>query len=75
MMWGYGMGFAWGWLWLALLLVVAIAALVVLIVWLATRRGTPGAGSPARRILEERLARGEISPEEFAERVRALESR
>ena len=34
--------------------------------------GTPAGGEAARRILEERLARGEIDVDEFTERMRAL---
>jgi putative membrane protein len=39
------------------------------------RGGAPRATSEARRILEERLARGEIDAEEFSERLQALEGR
>lgn len=64
-----------GWMWvmggLMLLLVVAVIGLIA---W-AIARGTPRSAQPydrAREILAERLARGEITPEEYRERVQHL---
>jgi putative membrane protein len=76
----YG-NFAGGWMWLGgILLLLILAALIVLIVRAFTSDtpsrgggGRPPSGSPARQIMEERLARGEITPEEFRQLTRALE--
>jgi putative membrane protein len=68
---------SWWWLmaitstifWIAL-----IAGIVVLVIWVARnmeRPGSPQAPS-ARAILEERFARGEISADEFQERLRLI---
>ena len=72
-----GMGAGFGWVFM-LLLLVGTAALVVLAVRLAIggpdRRGyrPPEAqGGRARAILDERYARGEVTRDEFLERVRA----
>lgn len=80
----YGGSWGWGWMWFGIiLLVLVLVALIVLLVRLfsmdsSRRTGvTPGWGSPsaARHIAEERLARGEISPEEFGHITRALDQR
>ncbi|PXA72361.1 SHOCT domain-containing protein [Cryobacterium arcticum] len=73
MMWGNGMDP--GWIWLYGLL--AMASLVVVIVWAvrALRNdGGPGATQPgdARRILDERYARGELSAEQYRQQVAEL---
>ncbi|WEO77098.1 SHOCT domain-containing protein [Cryobacterium sp. SO2] len=73
MMWGYGMNP--GWLWLYGLL--SLAAVVVLIVWAVRvfRGGEDQAGprrSDARRILDERYARGELTTEQYREQVTEL---
>lgn len=83
MMWDYGYGMGWGWI-LILFGLLAVAALIVLVV----RSFTAGPPSPppgpppthgrppqsnARAILEERLARGEITPDEYREIRRALD--
>jgi putative membrane protein len=81
MFWGDGYGIGWGWL-IGLLLLLAVAALVVLVIRSFTSAppgSTPHQGPPvpprshARAIAEERLARGEISPDEYREIVRALD--
>ncbi len=77
MMWpGYGMGLALGWLWVVLIL-VGLALLIYVAIRVGTRQPRPPAetrppADAARRILEERLARGEIDVDEFTERMRAL---
>ena len=81
MMWDYGFGMGLGWLWVILGL-LALAALILLVVRSFTA-GPPGSppGSPppgqprgdARAIAEERLARGEITPDEYREIRRALD--
>ncbi|MFI7584716.1 SHOCT domain-containing protein [Kocuria sp. M1N1S27] len=87
MMWGDGMGGGMGWMWLFwLLLVVGTVVVVLVLVQAATRgrdgrTGRGGTAAPptgpgprrSREILEERYARGEISTEEYRERLRNLE--
>jgi putative membrane protein len=68
-----------GWWWLMGLVVVLIVVAVVLVVWLVTRPSHAAGSGPsadpnagARRILAERLARGEIDPDEYQERLSHL---
>ena len=71
MMWGIG----WDASWVAWIFMAAVwATFIVGVVWLVRGLvGPPAEGtSNARRILEERFAAGEISPEEFDLRRRAL---
>lgn len=87
MMNGYGSAMGWTWLfWL--LLIIGIVLLVIFAVRAfsggITRAGTgrrPGAGAEplgtvgettARRILDERYAKGELSTEEYRERLNVL---
>lgn len=73
----------WGWGMAALMVVVAVA-LVALVIWLVRSTGTshghgphaasPGAETPMQ-ILDRRLARGEISPEDYKERAAILGER
>jgi len=74
MMWGYGMNSAWLWLYGLLSLI----AVVILIVW-TVRVFRDDASSPvgprrsdARRILDERYARGELTTEQYREQVTEL---
>lgn len=75
MMGGFGMGAAWLF-WL--LIVVGVVLLVVVLVRLLSTRGAGGSGgtpsgrSPARRLLDDRYARGELTSEEYQERVRTI---
>lgn len=74
------MGFGMGWMGLFwLLLVVGVALLVVVAVRAVgggvTRDGegrAPGERNRARQVLDERYARGEITTEEYRERLRVL---
>jgi putative membrane protein len=75
---------------MSLLVALVIAGIVALIVWISRSRNTahPVAPAPAppvpvaaatapadaRRILDERLARGEIEPEDYRARREALDS-
>lgn len=75
MMWGYpDMG--WGvWLPWLLLVLIGIGILIVVVVRYAARPGSSESAptaSDARRILQERYARGEIDTDEFTERMRTL---
>jgi putative membrane protein len=74
MMFWYGGGWAWwqaGLMWLVVIAFWAflIWAVYALVTGIARRGGEPEGGRPqtggARRILDERLARGEIDPEEY----------
>jgi putative membrane protein len=78
----YGQGFGWGWMWFGgIVLLLILAALIVLIVRLFVAGDSsrvtmpPTPTSSARQIAEERLARGEITPDEFRQIARALEDR
>ena len=69
---GFGFGGPFIWLGLIVLIVVVVLALVR-----AASREAPSdqnATGPARRILEERLARGEIDEEEFKRKRDLLDS-
>ncbi len=76
----YGQGFAMGWMWFGgIVLVLILAALIILVIRAsatgASSRGVsapPVATGTALRIAEERLARGEITPDEFRQIAGAL---
>ena len=52
---------------------LVIAGVVALVVWMARSSERPGSTQPsARAILEEGFARGEISADEFQQRLRHL---
>jgi putative membrane protein len=85
MYWDHGYGMGWGWIG-AFLGLLVLAALVILVVRSFTTGPPTGSQGPpsqygqapparsnARAILEERLARGEITPEQYREIVRALD--
>lgn len=66
----------WGWMWIPglLFMLLAAAAVVAAVVLLARGTGRPGQepGRGAREILAERYARGELSTEEYHERLDGL---
>lgn len=77
MMWGNGMN-AGGWVLMSLMMIVFWGLLAAVIVWLvrlnrrpqvpapgSTAPGSTAPGSAAFRILEERLARGELTEQEY----------
>ena len=70
-MMGYGPMMGWMWLWS-----LAGLAVLVLLVWLVVRltgdRPDGTTSSPARRILDDRYARGEIDEEEYRRRRAGL---
>ena len=64
------------WVWMVVIVLIVVVFLATL-VWLVARRPPEtGGGVPpthsARQILAERLARGEITTDEYQERLRAL---
>ena len=75
---GFGVGGMWGFWLFGLLLLVGLVLLVVLAVrafggGISPRAGDrPQGHSRAREILDERYARGELSTEEYRERLQAL---
>ncbi len=85
MMHGYGVDHMGSWGWIGMILMLAFwFGLVWLIIWAivgARSRDSsvasqpPGAGDPSLRILRERFARGELTPEEFEQARRTLEDR
>ncbi|WP_169581837.1 MULTISPECIES: SHOCT domain-containing protein [Microbacterium] len=76
MMWGYATGGWWMWVIGILVPLILVGALVVVLVLLmrseGERRRDAGTGGQARELLEMRLARGEITPQEFREVSAAL---
>jgi putative membrane protein len=73
----YGGAGSIGWIWMGLMMIAFWALLILLVIW-AIRSFTRGPAprppsSAALNILEERFARGEISPEEFAEHKRVIQ--
>lgn len=68
------MWMGWGGWWMTMSMVLFWVGIVALVVW-GFRSLEPGDGERVdrpRRILEERLARGEIDDEEFSRRLRTL---
>lgn len=66
-----GFGFGWfGWLFMLAVWVLFVAGVVWLVRTLAFTAS--GSDQSARRTLDERFARGELSPEEYEQRRRAL---
>lgn len=82
-----GNGFGGGWMWLfALLTLAALVLLITVLVRIVVGGLTPGpprqnadqsSARPgrAREILDERYARGELTTEEYQERLRALDQK
>jgi putative membrane protein len=71
---GWGPGGGWGWLWgpIALLL---WAGLIATVVWFTARSARPRERSGADRakeVLAERYARGELTTDEYRERLEQL---
>jgi putative membrane protein len=71
-----GWGGGWVWLWGSLMMLTWVA-IIAGVAWLLLRSGrvTPTSPDRARQILDERLARGEITPEEHEQRRRMIASR
>ncbi|MDF0513313.1 SHOCT domain-containing protein [Agromyces sp. H3Y2-19a] len=82
MMWGYGYGAWWMWIPAVLIPLLIVAGIVVAIVFSVRETRTsshPSAGwghaefDSARPILEDRLAKGEITPDQFRELLETLD--
>lgn len=82
-MWGYGYNMmGWGWVVGAVLVVVLVVAVVVVLRLIPGRVNHPAAaavsvagGTPTpRQILDERYAKGDLTTEEYLERVKHLGS-
>ncbi|MET7336135.1 SHOCT domain-containing protein [Nonomuraea sp. NPDC005650] len=78
--WGHMWGAGWGWLWSGFMMLFWLA-LVALVVWLVVRAAMDRRQSSpversgvdrARDVLAERYARGEISTEEYQDRLTHL---
>jgi putative membrane protein len=71
--WGYGNGFAGGFMMVAFWGLL-IGGVVLATRWFSDRGTTVNKPSDGLTILQERLAKGEIDPEEYAGRRKVLES-
>lgn len=72
--WWHGGGWGWAWFWwpLSTLIWIAVIAGVLWLVWRGSvSRGSTGLGR-ARDILAERYARGELTSDEYRERLEQL---
>jgi putative membrane protein len=71
---GWGSGGGWAWLWGPIVLLLWVA-LVATVVWFVARSARPRERSGAERakdVLAERYARGELTTEEYRERLEQL---
>lgn len=80
MMWGYYGGMGWSWIIGLVVLLALLAVAIVLIVRLVpgarhSEKDADASASAARRILDERYARGELTTAEYQERLAALRER
>ncbi len=71
MMW-HGAMMGWTWIWGLLVLAGLLALGYLLVLLLPQARDRAQGGGPARRILDERYARGEIDDEEYRRRLATL---
>ena len=68
--WGHMAGWGWGWM---VFMWLFWASVIGLVVWAVSRSSDRSPRRPtADEVLEERFARGELTPEEFEERRKAL---
>ena len=69
--WGHMDGWGGGWMWLwGTLMMFSWVAIILAAVWLANRTRTDTSRpSTARTILDERYARGDLTTEEYRERL------
>ena len=72
--WGHMGGWGWGW-WMGLAMIAFWAGVIWMIVAATRRTSLPPGPDPtetARVVLAERLARGEIDPAEYRDRLETL---
>jgi putative membrane protein len=85
MMWGNNFGMGWGWLFGALMMVGVVLVVVALVRMFGRSRrdqtssgaesqAVRGADETPRQILDERYAAGDLSTEEYTDRLRVLGS-
>lgn len=74
--WGHmnGWGGGWMWLWGTLMMLSWVVIIAAAVVWAGGRARSDGQGTStrARQILEERYAKGDLSTEEYRERIEHL---
>lgn len=75
--WGHHMwdGGGWMWLWWTLMMLFWVAVIGLAVFWIARapQSSRDSGDDRAKEILAERYARGELSTEEYRERVEALQ--
>lgn len=68
--WGHMVGLGGGWMWLwGTLMMLTWVALIAAAVWLVVRSLGGGRPNRAREILDERYARGDLTTDEYRERL------
>jgi putative membrane protein len=73
MMWGYGYdGSVWMWV-VGGIVAVGIVVLIVVLARNSSRASVGAKMLPPRQILDERYARGELTTEEYRERIKTLD--
>lgn len=71
--WGHMDGWGGGWMWLwGTLMMLSWVAIIAAAVWFVGRSRDGARTSRAREILDERYARGELTTEEYRERIEQL---
>jgi putative membrane protein len=71
--WGHMDGWGGGWMWLwGTLIMLSWVAVIAAAVWLVARSLGVSRPNRAREILDERYARGELSTDEYRERLDQL---
>jgi len=71
--WGHMDGWGGGWMWLwGTLMMLSWVVIIAAAVWAVSRSRDGDRTSRAREILEERYARGELTTEEYRERLEHL---
>jgi putative membrane protein len=71
---GWGTGGGWGWLWAPIVLLLWVG-FIATVLWFVARTARPrerSGAERAREVLAERYARGELTTEEYRERLEQL---
>lgn len=72
-MWGYGYNMmGWGWLIGAVVVALLVIVAVIVVFRLIPGRANPSGSATARQILDERYAHGDITTDDYLERVKHL---